>query len=247
MPARCNYRAGMNEPKEIPLTKGAVALVSPEDYEMASLYKWHLTSHGYAARHDYASGETIYLHRLLNRTPDGMDTDHRDRNKLNNTRENLRTATTPQNTANASKQRGRSSQFKGVCFIMGKGENRVDRWVAYVTQNKKRHHLGYYVSELDAAFAHNLKAKEFFGEFAALNPLPQDYVASHTEPELYVHRKHSKYRGVGKHKFGLWTATLTKDGKQVHATYHKTEQEAAMAWNQAAIEHHGPAARLNQL
>jgi len=247
MPARFEYRAGMSEPKEIPLTRGAVALVSAEDYEMASLYKWHLTSHGYAARNDYATGEHIYMHRFINRAPAGTEVDHIDRNKLNNTRENLRTATRHQQGANTTKQRGVSSQFKGVCFIMGKGEKRVDRWAAYISPNGKRKHLGYYVSELDAAFAYNLKAKELFGEFATLNPLPQDYLASHTEPELYVHRKHSKYRGVSKHKFGLWTATLTKDGKQVHATYHKTEIEAALAWNAAALQHHGESVRLNQI
>lgn len=236
----------MNTSKEIALTQGKVALVSPEDYEAVSAHKWHVTSGGYAARRDW-TGTIVYMHREINGTPDGMKTDHRDRNRLNNTRENLRIATDLENPANQSKQRGVSSQFKGVCFIMGKGENRVDRWVAYVTREKKRVHLGYYVSELDAAFAYNLKAKELFGEFAALNPLPLDYLATHTEPELYAHRKHSKYRGVGKHKFGLWTATLTKDGKQVHATYHKTEQEAALAWNQAALQHHGPTARLNPI
>lgn len=233
----------MNEPREIPLTRGCVAL----DYESVSAHKWHVTSGGYAARTDW-TGARVYMHREINGTPDGMDTDHRNaKQRLDNTRGNLRTATTVQNTANASKRRGVSSQFKGVCFVMGKGENRVDRWVAYVTHERKRTHLGYYVSELDAAFAYNLKAKELFGEFAKLNPLPQDYLATHTEPELYVHRKHSKYRGVSKHKFGYWTAALMVDGKKVHASYHDTEIAAAMAWNQAALLHHGPAARLNPI
>ncbi len=44
-----------------------------------------------------------------------------------------------------------------------------------------------------------------------------------------------------------WLATIWKDGKQVHLGTHATKEEAALAYNKAAIELHGKYARLNQV
>lgn len=143
-----------------------ICLVEIEDYIKfnLSLHKWYLDG-GYAARYKYLSkrkNKIIYLTKHLT----GLDyIDHIDRNKLNNLRSNFRKATFSQNACNRDKiKRACSSSFKGVCF-----NKEANKWIAYITKNSKKIHLGRFEQEIDAAIAYNIKAKELHGEFAVLN------------------------------------------------------------------------------
>ena len=72
--------------KEIVLVRNkGIALVDDEDYEWLSNDKWYSVSK-YAARLIFVNGAKRWqvMHRLIMSTPDGMDTDHIDRNPLNN-------------------------------------------------------------------------------------------------------------------------------------------------------------------
>ena len=55
------------------------------------------------------------VHRVIAGTPVGMETDHRDRDGLNNRRSNLRNATIAQNRSNAAISADNTSGVKGVC------------------------------------------------------------------------------------------------------------------------------------
>ncbi len=58
----------------------------------------------------------------------------------------------------------------------------------------------------------------------------------------------SKYLGVGWHKLtGKWAAYIRKDDKQYHLGLYETEQDAATAYNKAAIIHHKDFANLNSV
>jgi hypothetical protein len=94
----------------------------------------------------------------------GKYIDHLDGNGLNNQRSNLRFATKSENGMNRQKQENTTSIYKGVSWHK---HNR--KWVAYITINGKRSHLGYFISEVDAAKVYNQKAIELFCEFANLN------------------------------------------------------------------------------
>lgn len=61
---------------------------------------WHVSEKGYAIKRQYVGGErkVVYLHRIINETPDFLQTDHRNGDRLDNRRKNLRTVT---NTTNA--------------------------------------------------------------------------------------------------------------------------------------------------
>lgn len=110
--------------KKIPLTRGAVALVSAEDYDfLRSMGGWCLSSAGYAVHYGYADDgrrTTISQHRLVMArklgvsVPTTLVVDHVDRNRLNNTRDNLRTATRSQNQANRSTNHNSPTSYKGV-------------------------------------------------------------------------------------------------------------------------------------
>jgi hypothetical protein len=157
------------------IAAGRVALVDDEDYDLVMQYTWHVleeirgarTYGPYARTNVYLGGRrrTIGMHKLITGWP---QTDHADRNGLNNQRSNLRPATTIQNTHNQRPQTGRSSAFKGVRWHPGKTE-RGGRWAAAIKLNGTVHYLGHFLSEEDAARAYDAAARELHGEFAYTN------------------------------------------------------------------------------
>ena len=91
--------------------------------------------------------------------------DHIDHDRTNNHTNNLRWVTRQENCCNRTKQSSRtSSQYKGVCFRSDR-----NRWVAEITANGKKKHIGYFANEIDAGKAYNEKAIELHGEYASLN------------------------------------------------------------------------------
>ncbi len=157
--------------KEIPLSKGFVAIVDDEDYDFLMQWRWHY-SQGYAGR-KVKVGETVdgkrqrrilYMHRLLLDTPDGMEGEHKDNNRLNNRRYNLRNATPFQNMCNRRKFGKQGSKYKGVDLHKKSG-----LWRVRIKTADKRISLGYFKSQEEAAKVYNQAAIEHHGEFAQLN------------------------------------------------------------------------------
>jgi hypothetical protein len=162
--------------KEIALTKGAVALVDEVDYESLSQHSWCLWGK-YAARYVYSNGRRrrITMHSAILSVPDGFQVDHRNRNKLDNRRENLRPATGSQNQANRD-CRSRLSGFHGVTADRG-------RWKAHIQVGGRHYNLGRFNSAADAARRRDAAAAFYFGDFAHLNfpdelPEPVPFVTS---------------------------------------------------------------------
>jgi len=59
---------------------------------------------------------------------------------------------------------------------------------------------------------------------------------------------YSKHRGVSYHtRDCVWQVNLGKDGKQIYAGSYKTEKEAALIYNERAVELHGEFAKINIL
>jgi hypothetical protein len=90
--------------------------------------------------------------------------DHRDHDGLNNQRCNLRLATPSANACNIRKRAGTTSRFLGVYW-----NKRMRRWHAQIKAGGRRHSLGLFDREEDAAAAYDNAAREWFGEFATLN------------------------------------------------------------------------------
>src|SRR5262245_59477244 len=90
----------------IPLTgkyaNGAVCLVDDDIYEIIKGVKWRLNEKGYAVRSTELDGKmtVIKLHRFIMDAPPRQEVDHRDGNKLDCRRENLRFATHDENNRN---------------------------------------------------------------------------------------------------------------------------------------------------
>lgn len=104
--------------------------------------------------------------------PSGMELDHIDGDRRNNKLSNLRLATFSQNTRNRSKRVGNyTSQYKGV------RRRPYNRWEAEIHYQNVRKRLGSFTTEVEAAQAYDIAAKELHGEFANLNfptPAPQE-------------------------------------------------------------------------
>ncbi len=151
----------------IPLTKGQFAIVDDADFEWLSQWKWHAqpNTHGgfYANRHDEAD-QLVAMHRVINGTPDGFNTDHRDGDGLNNQRHNLRTATQLQNMMNRKGTRGGSSKYKGVWADPNPRNRKL--WRSAIRLNGRLKYLGRFETEEEGAAAYAAAAAEHFGEFA---------------------------------------------------------------------------------
>ncbi len=153
--------------RRIPLGHGLFAVVDAEDYEWLSKYKWHAQRRG---RKVYAisvkKGKVVYMHRMIMRPCQGYVVDHLDGNGLNNRRCNLRVCTRQENAVNMG-PRGGASEFVGV-------HRHKDKWEAQIVWRGKKHHVGVFADEVEAAKARDRKAYELHGEFAYLN-FPEDF------------------------------------------------------------------------
>jgi hypothetical protein len=143
--------------KMIPLTKGKYAKVDNEDYEYLSKRKWHYSS-------GYASSGGQLMHRVIMNAPSDMQVDHKDQDKLNNQRSNLRLCTSRENRLNTGKRSDNISGFKGVTW-------RRDRrkWQAGIKVKGKNIHLKMFLTIEEAARAYDEAAKKYFGDHAWLN------------------------------------------------------------------------------
>lgn len=137
------------------------------DFEQLNQHSWGLTN-GYPRRwvNDASGRHVVYMHQDIL----GIKlVDHRDRDKLNNQRCNLRPTTKSLNGANVPKRRAWhrkqcTSRFKGVTWYKA-----GNKWAAQCHVNGKHQHLGYFFDEVEAARAYDAAAIQFFGEFALLN------------------------------------------------------------------------------
>jgi hypothetical protein len=136
--------------KSIKTKSGSVILVDGLDYDYLNQWKWCMNRNGYAFRNARVDGryKKTYMHRLINKTPNGLDTDHINRNKLDNRRANLRSVSRANNNYNMLPSRANKSGVKGVCW-----DNTRGLWRSYIGGSRNRTDLGRYKSFEDAVIA----------------------------------------------------------------------------------------------
>lgn len=113
----------------------------------------------------------IRLHRQIMRAEVGQIVDHINGNTFDNRKENLRFCTIQQNQKNRKKRDAHkaSSKYKGVS-IKGK------RWTVSITHNYKRHYLGIFDTQEQAAAAYNAASEKLHGEYGRKNNVKEQDV-----------------------------------------------------------------------
>lgn len=142
-------------------------LYSDIDHEIITNHKWYVGSDGYVRT---VEKYPMLMHRILLSVEDSkIHVDHRDHNKLNNQRDNIRTCSRSQNMANRI-QSG-ESKYLGVSFqrYTMKGKYHYCNIIATIHTNGKKKFLGRHKTEEDAAKAYDQAALQIHGEFANLN------------------------------------------------------------------------------
>ncbi|MGA2173295.1 MAG: AP2 domain-containing protein [Sedimentisphaerales bacterium] len=157
--------------RRIYLGEGEWTILDQQDYYRLGSFKWHIQGNGrklYAIRDvKTAPGKTklLSLHREIMKPPKRFLVDHKNRDSLDNRRENLRLATRAQNSYNRQKKKGKmSSKYIGISF-----DKRCQRWVVRIEHKGKHHWIGRFKSEEAAAHTYDKAAKKYRGEFACLN------------------------------------------------------------------------------
>lgn len=151
----------------------------------------------------------IAIHRLVMRALTGEFVDHRDGDKMNCLRANLRKCDQGENLRNRPKSRNNTSGYKGV---RKHGAN----WYAIITKDRQRKNLGTYSCPEVAARVWDREAITWHGEFAHLNfPEDKDTAASYTAPKGSCRsREKSKYgTGVYFSEGSGFYAQVSRNGK----------------------------------
>lgn len=113
--------------------------IDDDDYESVSHYFWRINRYGYpvtdVGRYKFGR-RVVSLHLfLLGPAPENLEWDHRDRNKLNNGRDNLRAVTHHENLLNIGLPKNNKS---GVCGVRKAGK----KWMAQISFNGRCIYLG---------------------------------------------------------------------------------------------------------
>ena len=146
-------------------------IVSEEDYEELSKYKW-------CKSNNYVQGnidnKTWRLHRYImikllgNDITSKIPIDHIDNNRLNNTRDNLRIVTHSENSRNRVKKENTTSKYIGVCF-----NTTSNKWQSQIKINHKKLNA-LYENVHHAAHQYNLWCQQYELNMPKLNSIPDE-------------------------------------------------------------------------
>jgi len=100
--------------------------------------------------------------------------DHKNRNPLDNRRENLRFCTISQNNSNKQSEKNSTSKYLGVSLACIKRTTSNKTyinyyWAASIGVNGVAKQLGKFKTELEAAIIYNIAARKYHREFANPN------------------------------------------------------------------------------
>lgn len=112
------------------------------------------------------------FHRLIMNIDDSRyDVDHKNGNKLDNRKKNLRICKHSQNSKNKAVNKNNKSGIVGVYW-----NNRCGKWVAEIKVDYKRISLGYFDDINEAADARRKAEIKYFGEYSIQKSRDGEYV-----------------------------------------------------------------------
>lgn len=164
--------------KKITLTQGKRALVDDDDFEFINQWKWcaalckcarWVAQRGVISKQQKKktgrkNRTTLLMHRLITNCPKNLGVDHINGNTLDNRKSNLRIQTNQGNLRGFRSKRAGTSKFRGVYW-----HKRLGKWCAAICSDYNQVHLGYFITENDAAKAYDCAARQLGFHREALN------------------------------------------------------------------------------
>ena len=152
------------------LSDGEKFYFDKEDYDKIKRYYWRKNDSGYLIG-GYREGN-VRIHRVIMNLMDVSEpfVDHKDRNPLNNRKENLRLCNDAENAFNNSLRSDNTSGFTGVSY-----NKCMNKWETYICIGGNLIKGGYYKNIEEAVRVRLNLEKEHFGEFAPQQHLLKKY------------------------------------------------------------------------
>jgi hypothetical protein len=135
-------------------------LLDKKDWKKMKQHKWSFDNLGYPTAN--IKGKATRLHKLL---VNYERTDHKNRDRSDNRRENLRECSSFQNAFNKGKRKDNKTGFKGI------HKRESGFYLVQIGFEKKQIYLGTYPNITDAIKAYDEAAKKYHKDFACLNPV----------------------------------------------------------------------------
>ena len=153
----------------VPLTKGYEAVIDAADVPLVEGFNWCALAAPYTVyglrngqkERGEERGRAVFLHHVICPPENGLLTDHRDGDGLNNRRANLRLASKAENGRNSRMKSRNTSGFKGVHLHKETG-----KWRARISTGDKHVSLGLFATPEDAHAAYAKASAELHGEFS---------------------------------------------------------------------------------
>lgn len=159
--------------KKIKLPCGEKCIFDRDDFDLIKYYHWYKNHDGYAVAGVWNKtkkrNDQIRMHRVIMGVDNTkVNIDHKNRNKLDNRKDNLRISNHSTNAANMKVRKDNLLGVKGVRKIKTRqGYSFQTR----ITRNGKVYYLGGHKTISEAAKTYNKAAQQLFGEFALLNDI----------------------------------------------------------------------------
>ena len=178
----------------------ARSIIDLDDVEKCKKYKWGLSNGYVASRWCKAQKKAVatILHRYIMECPIGKEVDHKNGNKLDNRKSNLRICGRGENQRNM-RATGKTSIYKGVHWY-----EKAKAWRVKLTHDGRELVSCIFECEIAAANAYNHYALMYHGEFAMLNKVEFMSIEQWEDKRRKTHNT-SGHKGVSIHKkTGKW-------------------------------------------
>ena len=155
--------------------------VSLCDFELIQGFHWRVDASGYVEAHKPGtSNQIIRLHILIMKPEHEQWVDHINRDRSDNTRENLRIVDARQNAQNKGLLSINTSGVSGVSLY------KQTKWRARIGVDNKEILLGYFNTKDEAIKARLLAEIKYYGDYAPQKHLFQKYgITGDGDNELY--------------------------------------------------------------